>query len=234
MTDPDEPCPGRWRSCGRTPRRRRRSSGLNRERIVARSGRTGRRRRAGALSMARLAERLGCGTMSLYRHVANKDELVMFMLSTAPGPPPGARTMPRIGLAPLPIGPAGCGTSTTATRGSCMPRRPDRPPIRANWRGWMPGSPRSPTPDWPSATSWRPSWRCCTSSAARRPWRSRLRPRRRSRLPRPAPTVTRRRAFPALAAARGGRVRRRRQRSPRRVPAGLRQLLDGIAARVTP
>ena len=30
--------------------------------------------------MARLAERLGCGTMSLYRHVANKDELVMFML----------------------------------------------------------------------------------------------------------------------------------------------------------
>jgi AcrR family transcriptional regulator len=40
------------------------------------------------LSMARLADRLGCGTMSLYRHVANKDELVTFMLSTAPGPPP--------------------------------------------------------------------------------------------------------------------------------------------------
>ena len=38
--------------------------------------------------MARLAERLGCGTMSLYRHVANKDELVVFMLSAAPGPPP--------------------------------------------------------------------------------------------------------------------------------------------------
>ena len=33
--------------------------------------------------MARLAERLGCGTMSLYRHVANKDELVTFMLSAA-------------------------------------------------------------------------------------------------------------------------------------------------------
>ena len=44
----------------------------------------------GALSMARLAERLGCGTMSLYRHVANKDELVTFMLSTAPVPPPDA------------------------------------------------------------------------------------------------------------------------------------------------
>jgi AcrR family transcriptional regulator len=43
----------------------------------------------GALSMARLAELLGCGTMSLYRHVANKDELVTFMLSAGPGPPPG-------------------------------------------------------------------------------------------------------------------------------------------------
>lgn len=42
----------------------------------------------GALSMARLAERLNCGTMSLYRHVANKDELLTFMLSAAPGPPP--------------------------------------------------------------------------------------------------------------------------------------------------
>jgi AcrR family transcriptional regulator len=41
-----------------------------------------------ALSMARLAERLGCGTMSLYRHVANKDEQVTFMLAAGPGPPP--------------------------------------------------------------------------------------------------------------------------------------------------
>jgi AcrR family transcriptional regulator len=42
----------------------------------------------GALSMARLAERLGCGTMSLYRHIANKDELLVSMLSAASGPPP--------------------------------------------------------------------------------------------------------------------------------------------------
>ena len=35
--------------------------------------------------------------MSLYRHVANKDELVTFMLSTAPGPPP--RRTDRRGLA---------------------------------------------------------------------------------------------------------------------------------------
>ncbi len=41
-----------------------------------------------ALSMARLAEKLGCAPMSLYRHVASKDELQVFMMDTAPGPPP--------------------------------------------------------------------------------------------------------------------------------------------------
>jgi AcrR family transcriptional regulator len=41
-----------------------------------------------ALSMARLAERLGCATMSLYRHVSNKDELLVFMMDAAPGAPP--------------------------------------------------------------------------------------------------------------------------------------------------
>lgn len=40
------------------------------------------------LSMARLAERLGCATMSLYRHVATKDDLLVLMLDTAYGEPP--------------------------------------------------------------------------------------------------------------------------------------------------
>ncbi|WP_006245122.1 TetR/AcrR family transcriptional regulator [Mycolicibacterium tusciae] len=65
-----------------------RSRGLSRERIVTAAVELADTEGLGALSMARLAERLGCGTMSLYRHVANKDELVTFMLSTAPGPPP--------------------------------------------------------------------------------------------------------------------------------------------------
>jgi AcrR family transcriptional regulator len=41
-----------------------------------------------ALSMARLAERLGCATMSLYRHVASKDELQAVMFDAALGEPP--------------------------------------------------------------------------------------------------------------------------------------------------
>jgi AcrR family transcriptional regulator len=66
----------------------RRAGGLSRERIVAAAIDLADADGLGALSMARLAERLGCGTMSLYRHVANKDELVVFMLSAAPAPPP--------------------------------------------------------------------------------------------------------------------------------------------------
>jgi AcrR family transcriptional regulator len=66
--------------------------GLSRERIVEAAVALADADGLGALSMARLAERLGCGTMSLYRHVANKDELVTFMLSAAPGPPPVTNT----------------------------------------------------------------------------------------------------------------------------------------------
>ena len=44
----------------------------------------------GGLSMARVASELGVGTMSLYRYVAAKDELLMLMVDTALGPPPQA------------------------------------------------------------------------------------------------------------------------------------------------
>ena len=46
----------------------------------------------GALSMARIAKELGVGTMSLYRYVAAKEELLLIMVDTALG-------------APLPAGP---------------------------------------------------------------------------------------------------------------------------------
>src|SRR3954451_5987907 len=68
----------------------RRGRGLNRERIVEAAIDLADAEGLGALSMARLAESLGCGTMSLYRHIANKDELVAFMVSAGPGPPPAS------------------------------------------------------------------------------------------------------------------------------------------------
>jgi AcrR family transcriptional regulator len=43
----------------------------------------------GAVSMKRVAERLGFTTMSLYRYVASKDELLLYMHDTVWQPPPG-------------------------------------------------------------------------------------------------------------------------------------------------
>lgn len=43
-----------------------------------------------AVSMARVAQELGASTMSLYRYVAAKDELLALMVDAASGPPPTA------------------------------------------------------------------------------------------------------------------------------------------------
>jgi len=86
----DEPLPRALEILWRDQPPARRTRGLSRERIVAAAIELVEAEGLGALSMARLAERLSCGTMSLYRHVANKDELLTFMLSTAPDPPPVA------------------------------------------------------------------------------------------------------------------------------------------------
>jgi AcrR family transcriptional regulator len=84
----ETPVPRALELLWRGPSPSRRTDGLTRERIVAAAIDLADTDGLAALSMARLAERLGCGTMSLYRHVANKDELVVFMLSEAPAPPP--------------------------------------------------------------------------------------------------------------------------------------------------
>src|SRR5437868_3737447 len=61
---------------------------LSLDRIVAAAIGIADRDGIAALSMARLAHELGSAPMSLYRHVANKDELLIFMQDAAPGPPP--------------------------------------------------------------------------------------------------------------------------------------------------
>lgn len=96
MSD-DEPLPAALEMLWRDPAPARRTRGLNRERIVAAAIEAADEDGLGALSMARLAERLGCGTMSLYRHVATKDQLLALMLSAAPGPPPAANASDWLG-----------------------------------------------------------------------------------------------------------------------------------------
>jgi AcrR family transcriptional regulator len=67
----------------RGPRR-----GLTLERIVDAGIEVAGAEGVGALSMAKIAKRLGVGTMSLYRYVAAKDELVMLMVDRALGDAP--------------------------------------------------------------------------------------------------------------------------------------------------
>ncbi|MDA1363091.1 TetR/AcrR family transcriptional regulator [Glycomyces luteolus] len=70
-----------------------RPSGLSRERIVAEAVAIADAEGLHKVSMKHLAERLGSGVMSLYRHVPGKDELVVLMydsLMTGPLPLPEA------------------------------------------------------------------------------------------------------------------------------------------------
>jgi AcrR family transcriptional regulator len=69
------------------PRRERRN-GLSVERIVDAAIELADADGLEAVSMARVAERLGFTAMALYRHVGGKDELLVLMQDAAVGPPP--------------------------------------------------------------------------------------------------------------------------------------------------
>jgi AcrR family transcriptional regulator len=62
--------------------------GLTLDRIVAAGIKVAMTEGIGALSMTRVAAELGVGTMSLYRYVAAKDELLTLMVDSALGAPP--------------------------------------------------------------------------------------------------------------------------------------------------
>jgi AcrR family transcriptional regulator len=64
--------------------------GLTLERIVAAGIEVALTQGLDALSMARVASELGVGTMSLYRYVAAKDQLLELMVDTALGTPPAS------------------------------------------------------------------------------------------------------------------------------------------------
>lgn len=62
--------------------------GLTLDRIVAAGVRVASTEGSGGVSMARVAHELGTSTMSLYRYVAAKEELLSLMVDAALGPPP--------------------------------------------------------------------------------------------------------------------------------------------------
>jgi AcrR family transcriptional regulator len=68
--------------------------GLSLRRIVDAGVRVAESEGLGAVSMSRVAAELGASTMSLYRYVAAKDELLDLMVDTALGGPPAAQDGP--------------------------------------------------------------------------------------------------------------------------------------------
>lgn len=84
----------------RDPSRRGPKPGLTLDRIVAAGVAIARADGIAAVSMARVANELGVGTMSLYRYLPAKDDLVGLMADTAVGPPQPALARPewRAGL----------------------------------------------------------------------------------------------------------------------------------------
>jgi AcrR family transcriptional regulator len=92
MSDDDIPLPpaielawGRGRRRTRGPK-----PGLTLDRIVAAGIKVAMTEGIGSLSMNRVAAELGVGTMSLYRYVSAKDELLTLMVDSALGSPPEA------------------------------------------------------------------------------------------------------------------------------------------------
>src|SRR5262245_51761159 len=73
------------------PERRPRKQGITPERIVAAAVEVVQAEGHEALTMRRLAERLGTGPASLYRHVAGRDELVALVVDHVIGSLPRER-----------------------------------------------------------------------------------------------------------------------------------------------
>ncbi|MFC4113169.1 TetR/AcrR family transcriptional regulator [Nonomuraea zeae] len=90
MPADEQPIPSVWAR----PRREREQPALSREHIVAEAVRVLDEEGVDALSMRKLGNRLGAGATSLYRHVANKDELFELAVDEVYGelplPEPGA------------------------------------------------------------------------------------------------------------------------------------------------
>ena len=90
MAEGDEALPRSLEVLWRRENRRRGAAkqALSLERIVAAAIEIADTEGLAGLSMARVADKLGCATMSLYRHVPSKDDLLVFMMDAAPGEPP--------------------------------------------------------------------------------------------------------------------------------------------------
>jgi AcrR family transcriptional regulator len=77
-----------WAAAAWGLRTGRRTEGLSTERIVAAAIELADREGLAGLSIRKLGQHLGAGTMAAYRHVESRDDLVILMVDSALGPPP--------------------------------------------------------------------------------------------------------------------------------------------------
>ncbi|MFD0591308.1 GntR family transcriptional regulator [Catellatospora coxensis] len=98
-----------------------------------------------AVSMRRLATEFGLATMSLYRFVRGKDDLVRLMIDAAFAEAPLPAVPPRVCTRSSSWSTASCGASSAAITGS-LPRC--RSPGRSS-RRTASGTPSSRSPPWP-------------------------------------------------------------------------------------
>ena len=169
MSDDDEhPIPpgielawGRRQRPTRGPR-----PGLTLDRIVAAGIKVAMTDGIGALSMTRVATELGVGTMSLYRYVAAKDELLTLMVDSALGTPPPAPADEdwRAGLTRWAVA-----VRDTYQRHPWALRVPiSAPPLAPNNVAWLENALRAyATRPCPSSRSFRRSCSSVASSAMR-------------------------------------------------------------------
>ena len=96
-----------------------------------------------AVSMRRIGQELGVGTMSLYRYVPGKEELLDLMLERVNAPERGRARSATTGARRWRRWAAACGRSTPPTRGCRWSTRPARCSARTPCAAWTSPSPRS-------------------------------------------------------------------------------------------
>jgi len=99
-----------------------------------------------AVSMNRVAGVLSTSAMSLYRYVANKDELTILMMEVAAGEPPPPRTPDETWRAAIERWAWGMLNTVRENRWFLQVPISSPPPRRASWPGWRSGSGRWSTP----------------------------------------------------------------------------------------
>lgn len=139
MTDASPTGPPRWASTSwglnsgsRSPS----DPGLSASRIVQTAVELADEDGLAALSIRKLGQRLGAGTMAAYRHIDSRDDLVILMVDVALGPPDAGIVQASTWQEGSPVGPRRSPSGISRTRGSSTRRSAASRTRRIRRCGW--------------------------------------------------------------------------------------------------